>query len=151
MSEAASMLVIREATTGDVPQILLHSRATGRFRMSEFTDAPDEDELRFWVSDPRSLVIVAVRCSEVVAYACGFFLSPKWFFFDTMLVAPRLRNRGIGKRLYVHLRTRCKMAGVQVIHGLVKAGGKGALGYWSKLGFEEGSQCTWVEDWLDDE
>ncbi len=143
------MPLIRMANSEDVAQILHHSKTDSHFRMSEFTNMPDEDELRFWISDPRSLVIVAVRQLEVVAYAYGFFLSPKWFFFDTILVAAGFRKRGIGERLYDRLRAECKKRGAQLIHGLVKSGEHESLDYWMGLGFEEGSRCIWVEDWLD--
>jgi GNAT superfamily N-acetyltransferase len=144
--------VIREAIREDVTEILSLSKADKNFQMSEFTSTHDEEELHYWISDSRSIVIVAARRSQVIGYACGFLLSPKWFFFDTFLVAPEFRKRGIGTRLYSYLRNECKKQGsLQLIQGLVKTGKGKSLRYWTRLGFEEGSRCIWVEDWLDDE
>jgi GNAT superfamily N-acetyltransferase len=144
--------VIREAIREDVTEILSLSKADEHFKMSEFTGTHDEEELHYWISDPRSIVIVATRRSQVIGYACGFLLSPKWFFFDTFLVAPEFRNKGIGARLYSHLRNECKRkGGLQLIQGLVKTGKGNSLRYWTKQGFEEGNRCIWIEDWLDDD
>jgi GNAT superfamily N-acetyltransferase len=152
LADSRKQLVIREAILEDVTEILSLSKADEHFQMSEFTGMHDEEELRYWISDPRSIVIVATSRSRVIGYACGFILSPKWFFFDTFLVAPEFRNRGIGTRLYEHLRKMCKRQGsLQLIQGVVKAGKGNSLRYWTGLGFEKGNRCIWVEDWLDDE
>jgi GNAT superfamily N-acetyltransferase len=144
--------VIREAIREDVTEILSLSEADKHFQMSEFTSTYDEEELHYWISDSRSFVIVATRRSRVIGYASGFILSPKWFFFDTFLVAPEFRNQGIGSRLYSYLRNECKRHGsIQLIQGLVKTGKGNSLSYWISQGCEEGSRCIWVEDWLDDE
>ena len=141
-------IVIREATSEDVPQIISSSRATSCFRMSEFTNEIDEEEIRFWISDVRSIVIVATNDSGLLGYAYGFCLSPKWFFFDVFLVVPRARKSGIGKEMYAYLREACRMRGIELIQGLVKDGDSETLDYWIDSGFEQGSKCIWVEDRL---
>ncbi len=152
LADSREPLVIREAIREDVPEILSLSKAEEHFQMSEFTCTPDEEELHYWISDSRSIVIVAARRSQVIGYACGFLVSPKWLLFDTFLVAPEFRNQGVGNRLYSHLRKECKRQGtLQLIQGLVKAGEGESLEFWTGLGFEEGNRCIWVEDWLDDE
>lgn len=144
-------IVIREATSEDVRQIISSSRGTSRFRMSEFTNEVDEEEVRFWISDVRSIVIVATHDSGLLGYAYGFCLSPKWFFFDVFLVVPRARKSGIGKEMYAYLREACRMRGIELIQGLVKDGDPEALDYWIDSGFEQGSKCIWVEDRLDED
>lgn len=144
-------IVIREATSEDIPQIISSSRTTNRFRMSKFTNEVDEEELRFWISDPRAIVIVAMLDSELIGYAYGFCLSSKWFFFDAFLVVPRDRRSGIGKEMYAYLREACRMRGIELIQGLVKEGDPETLDYWIDSGFEQGSKCIWVEDWLDED
>jgi GNAT superfamily N-acetyltransferase len=143
-------VLLRPATADDVPQILGLTPTTERFKVSTNTDGIDEDELRFWIADERSVVLVAADGSEILAYACGFCVSPKWFFFDTFLVSPRAQNSGLGKGMYAHLRGLCKQRGIELVQGLVKDGDPRALAYWTARGFEEGCRCVWVEDWLDE-
>lgn len=142
-------IVVREATSEDIPQIISSSRTTNRFRMSEFTNEVDEEELRFWISDHRTIVIVAMLDSELIGYAYGFCLSPKWFFFDSFLVVPKARKTGIGKEIYAYLREACEMRGIDLIQGLIKDGESESLNYWLDKGFKQGHKCVWVEDWLD--
>lgn len=145
------MVVIRAATVEDVPQIVLNSKTADRFRMSEFIHEVDEEELHFWVSDPRSIVIVSTLASKLIGYAYGFIISPKWFFFDAFLVIPEFQNKGIGKKMYGYLRKECKRRGLQLIQGLVKETDNSSLNYWIARGFEDGCKCIWVEDWLDED
>jgi len=144
------VIVIREATVEDVPRMVDCSRLTDRLEMSRFTRDIDEDELRFWISDPRAIVIVAVHELELLGYAVGFCVSPTWFFFDAFVVVPDMRKRGLGRKMYAHLRRKCQSRGIELIQGLVKDGHPETLNYWKKLGFEEGHKCIWVEDWLDE-
>ena len=143
-------LVIQEATTKDIPLILSCENMTDRFKMSKFSEEIDKDELLFWVKDQRSLVIVAKLSSELVGYAYGFMLSPKWFFFDTFYVVSKFQNIGIGKRMYNYLRDICNEREIQLIQGLIKDTKKNSLDYWMNRGFEFGCKCIWVEDWLDE-
>lgn len=148
LSKRDKTVVIREATEEDISQIVSISQTTNSFRMSKFTDEIDEEELRFWISDPRSIVIVTVFDSILLGYAYGFCLSPKWFFFDAFLVASQVRRTGIGKKMYAYLRETCRLRGLQLIQGLIKKSEPKALKYWTARGFHRGSKCVWVEDWL---
>ena len=138
------------ARQSDVQRILRASQAAERFRISPYTWGIDEEELDFWVNDPRSIVIVAEVGDKLAGFAFGFAVSPKWFLFDTFLVTPGFRGRGVGKEMYLYLRSLCVSRGLELIQGLVTTGPKNTLGYWAARGFEEGALCKWVEDWLDD-
>ena len=141
-------MIIREATSEDVPQILMSSKTSNRFRMSEFTKEIDEEEIKYWINDSRSIVLVVEIDKKVVGYAYGVIISPKWFFFDAFLVIPEFQNMGIGKKMYQYLRNNCKAKGLHFIQGLVKDSENNSLNYWLNLGYEEGAKCIWVEDWL---
>jgi GNAT superfamily N-acetyltransferase len=141
-------LVIREATLEDVGEIISSSRAASSHALSQSTNEVDEEEIQFWISDLRSLVIVGCLDSRLVAYAYGFCVSPKWFFFDALVVVARARGRGIGKHMYAYLREACRMRRVDLIQGLVKDGDPERLAYWLDRGFGQGSKCIWVEDWV---
>ena len=143
-------ILLRSAIVEDIPQILQLALTTDRFRVSRVTDGVDEEELRYWIGDERSLVLVAVDGPDIVAYAYGFYVSPKWFLFDAFCVSPSIRNSGLGKRMYAHLRELCKRRGADLVQGLVKDGDLRALAAWTARGFEEGSKCIWVEDWINE-
>jgi len=147
-SQKSEAVIIREAAPEDVSQIISNSQTTDRFRVSAYTDEMDEEELRFWITDERSIVIVAVLDTRLVGYAYGLCLSPKWFFFDEFVLIPQVRGRGIGKKMYTYLREVCRKRGLQLIQAIVKDDESKALEYWIGRGFEQGSKCIWVEDWL---
>lgn len=141
-------LTIRKATERDIPQIIAISQTTNSFKMSNLINEIDEQELRFWISDKRSVVLVSVFNSVLLGYAYGFCISPKWFFFDELVVSPRVRGIGVGKKMYAYLREKCQKRGLQLIQGLVKESKIKTLKYWTVRGFHKGSKCIWVEDWL---
>ena len=144
-------MIIREATPEDIHQILKSSKTSDRFRMSEYTNEIDEEEIRYWINDSRSIVLVAEINKKVVGYAYGVIISPRWFFFDALLIVPEFQNMGIGKRMYQYLRNKCKEQGLHFIQGLIKDCKNNSLNYWLNLGYEEGAKCIWVEDWLEED
>lgn len=144
-------VIFREAVIEDVPQIMAISKNIDSFRMSEFTNGVDKEELSFWISSQNAIVVIANAGSELIGYGYGFCLSPKWFFFDAFAVTSSFRGMGIGKEMYAFLRDECQLRGFDLIQGLVKNEQTSSLNYWTKLGFEEGSKCIWVEDWLDED
>lgn len=143
-------VVLRQATMDDVPQILDLALTTDRFKVSSVTDGLEEEELRFWIADERSLVLVAADGPEILAYAYGFCVSPTWFFFDEFLVSSRFRDSTLGKSMYAYLRSLCKQRNIELIQGLVKDGEPRLLAYWASRGFVEGCKCIWVEDWINE-
>ena len=140
-----------EAVIEDIPRIIAISKNSDSFRMSEFTNGVDREELSFWISNQNAIVVIARIESELIGYGYGFCLSPKWFFFDAFAVTSAYRGMGIGKGMYAFLRDECQSRGFDLIQGLVKDKRTSSLNYWTKLGFEEGSKCIWVEDWLDED
>lgn len=142
-------IVLREANSNDIPQILELSKITDSFRISEHINKIDKEELIYWVFDSRSIVIVAIDQSRVIGYAYGTCISKKWFYFDAFFITPEFRNYGIGKKMYSYLRDICYELGIKLIQGLVID--ENNLRYWVALGFEEGKRCIWVEDWLNDD
>jgi len=144
-------VIFREAVIEDVPQIMAISKNIDSFRMSEFTSGVDKKELAFWISSQNAIVVTANIESELIGYGYGFCLSPKWFLFDAFTVISAFRGMGIGRKMYAFLRDECQSKGFDLIQGLVKDKQASSLNYWTKLGFEEGSKCIWVEDWLDED
>ena len=144
-------VIIREAVTEDIPQILSISNNINSFRMSEYTNGVDKEELSYWISSKNAIVTIANTESELIGYGYGFIFSPKWFFFDAFAIISAYQNKGVGREMYAFLRDECQARGIDLIQGLVKDKRDSSLNYWIKLGFEEGSKCIWVEDWLDEE
>ena len=140
--------VLRCAEGDDIHYILALSRTTDRFDISECENEIDDEELSYWISDPRSIVIVAVLGSQIVGYAYGICISKKWFFFDEFLVAAEVRGCGIGDKMYTFLRKACIAQNIELIQGLVIDGDDAMLDYWIDKGFKPGKKCIWVEDWL---
>jgi len=68
-------MIIREATPEDIPQILKNSKTSDRFRMSEHTNEIDEEEIRYWINDSRSIVLVAEIDRKVIGYAYGIIMA----------------------------------------------------------------------------
>lgn len=140
---------IRIAIPENLHQILKCSKTSDRFRISDYSNGFDEDDIRFWITDSRAIVIVAAVDSKIVGFAYGVIISPKWFYFDAFLIIPEFQNMGVGAKMYKYLRDICKEKGIKLIQGLVKKTKNGALDFWIKQGYTKGSDLIWVEDRLD--
>jgi GNAT superfamily N-acetyltransferase len=104
------MLTLRRAEARDVPEILALIR-----ELAEYERAPGEvvateaDLLRDGFSGtPRFFVELASWDGEVAGFALWFFNYSTWLgrpglYLEDLFVRPRLRGRGIGKALLVHL------------------------------------------------
>ena len=147
----ATPILVRPANKDDVEQIAKLNRTTDRFQMSTYTKVASPEELQYWVIDPRSIFIVASVAKNVIGYAHGVCVSPKWFFFDAIVIDPSSQRCGLGNHLYETLRKECRKLGIELIQGLVKDDHDRALEYWIARGFEVGCNCIWVEDWVEDE
>ncbi|MCP4050156.1 MAG: GNAT family N-acetyltransferase [bacterium] len=141
-------VIIRKAIPADLPQILKCSKTSDRFSISEYSDGFDEDDIRFWITDSRAIVIVATNDSKLIGFAYGVAISPKWFFFDAFLIIPEFQNIGVGNKMYKYLRGLCIERKMTLIQGLVKNSTNSALGYWIKQGYTRGCDLIWVEDRL---
>jgi len=150
-SSGATLVFVRSAKEDDVIQIVEINRTTDRFQMSTYTKAASPEELQYWVGDPRSIFIVAAVEKKILGYAHGVCISPKWFFFDAIVIDPSSQRCGLGNHLYETLRKECRELGIELIQGLVKDDHDRALDYWIARGFEVGCNCIWVEDWVEDE
>ena len=148
--EESIKLGIRYARKDDVAEIRSLYKTTDKFNVSPYADI-DSEELYFWVSDERSIVLVSTIKNGVVGFAYGVCVSPKWFFFDSFLISPKYRRLGIGKILYSRLTEICHFLGIELIQGIVKQGNDSSLDYWLQRGFDEGDSCIWVEHWINEE
>ncbi len=148
-SKIINSIIIRTAESEDLPQILECSKTSDRFVVSEYSNGFDEDDIRFWITDSRAIVIVATIDTKIIGFAYGVIVSPKWFFFDAFLIIPEYQSKGIGDKMYKYLRDICKEKGIKLIQGLVKKSDDSALEFWIKQGYTKGSELIWVEDRLD--
>ena len=145
--------VIRRASIEDVSQILALNESSDRLHMADYTDEYNEEELRFLVTDPRCLFLVAIPSSgfhdsKLIGYAFGTTITPLWFYFIEIIIEESARRMGLGQRLYGALRAECEKMGCAVVHGMVKDDENSTLGYWKTQGFDAHSKCIWVEDWI---
>ena len=143
-------LTIRKASINDATYIMNCVQNDEKLQMSAYTKELDRTELEFWINDLRSIVLVGCISSKIIAYAIGFILSPKWFFFDTIFISPPYRKIGIGREMYYTLREILREQKIELIQGLVRDGENNSLKYWEKHEFDIGNKCFWVEDWIDD-
>lgn len=73
-----------------------HAHEPARYELQDFEIA---------VSDPRSVLLVAVLDDVPVGFALGYDLK-SWFYLDVLCVAREARNQGLGTALLHELRGR---------------------------------------------
>lgn len=105
-----SKLVIRTATSADVPLILDFIRGLAEYeRAPEKAIATKEDLLRDgFGANPKFRVVVAEYDGEPAGFAFFFFNYSTWngrpgLYLEDLFVYPEFRGEGIGKALLIHL------------------------------------------------
>lgn len=153
MKSLQGTINFRPALECDLVDIIQIAESTDKFTISDEITEIDEDEVKFWITDSRSIFVVAQYsyndAEKVVGFAYGTCISPRWFAFEAFAVHPDFRNHGVGKSMYGYLRSICKERDISLIQGLVVDGENSSLQFWINLDFEIGETCIWVEDWLE--
>ncbi|HEY0191095.1 MAG TPA: GNAT family N-acetyltransferase [Kofleriaceae bacterium] len=99
-------LVIRLATSADVPTISGFIRALARYEKLEHEVVADEDQLRATLFGPRPAAEIVI--AELAGVPAGFalffpsystFLGKPGLYLEDLFVDPELRGRGIGVAL----------------------------------------------------
>lgn len=110
---AAGVVVLRDATDRDVPDILRCIRALAEYERLAHECMATEAQLRetLFGADPAASVVLAVQDLEVVGFALWFrsystFLARPGIYLEDLFVFPSHRGRGVGRRLLAHLARR---------------------------------------------
>ena len=110
---AADLVVLRDATDRDVPDILRCIRALAEYERLAHECVATEALLRetLFGADPSASVVLAVQGRDVVGFALWFrsystFLAQPGIYLEDLFVFPSHRGRGVGRRLLAHLARR---------------------------------------------
>ncbi|MEO7713424.1 MAG: GNAT family N-acetyltransferase [Gemmatimonadaceae bacterium] len=110
---AAGVVVLRDATDRDVPDILRCIRALAEYERLADECVATEARLResLFGADPAASVVLAVQELEVVGFALWFrsystFLARPGIYLEDLFVFPSHRGQGVGRRLLAHLARR---------------------------------------------
>ncbi|MCY7379562.1 MAG: GNAT family N-acetyltransferase [Gemmatimonadaceae bacterium] len=110
---AAVVVVLRDATDRDVPDILRCIRALAEYERLANECVATEARLRetLFGADPAASVVLAVQNLEVVGFALWFrsystFLARPGIYLEDLFVFPSHRGLGVGRRLLAHLARR---------------------------------------------
>jgi GNAT superfamily N-acetyltransferase len=110
----SSLLQVRPATVGDVPEILVLIRELADYEKLLHEANATEDDLRrdLFGAAPRAHCDIATWNGEVAGFAFWFynystFLGRAGIYLEDLFVRPPFRGNGIGKSLIAHLAQRC--------------------------------------------
>ena len=106
----ADVVVMRDATDRDVPDILRCIRALAEYERLAHECVATEERLRetLFCADPVASVVLAAQGRDVVGFALWFrsystFLARPGIYLEDLFVFPSHRGRGVGRRLLAHL------------------------------------------------
>ena len=107
---AADVVLLRDATDRDVPDILRCIRALAEYERLAHECVATEARLRetLFGVNPVASVVLAAQEAEVVGFALWFpsystFLARPGIYLEDLFVFPSHRGRGVGRRLLAHL------------------------------------------------
>lgn len=134
-------MLIRQASTADVPQLLALMRELAAFEDYLADFAVDEDALhrRALGPDAQCRVFVAERAGELLGYAVGLSIPFTYDLRPTvrlkeLYVAPQWRSQDLGRRLLATLAQWALAQGAGRLHWDVLAGNDRAQAFYQRLG-----------------
>ena len=138
---AADVVLLRDATDGDVPDILRCIQALAAYERLEHECVATEARLRetLFGADPVASVVLAEHGGTVVGFALWFrsystFLARPGIYLEDLFVFPSHRGRGVGRRLLAHLARRATAGGSGRLEWAVLDWNADAIRFYGSLG-----------------
>lgn len=138
---AADVVLLRDATERDVPDILRCIRGLAEYERLAHECIATESRLRetLFGTDPAASVVLAVQGSEVVGFALWFrsystFLARPGIYLEDLFVFPSHRGQGVGRRLLAHLAGRAVERGFGRLEWAVLDWNSDAIRFYASLG-----------------
>jgi GNAT superfamily N-acetyltransferase len=151
-------LRIVPARSEDVPIILNLIRALGEYERMTNEVVATEEGLRTWLfgERPAAEVVLAYAGETVVGFALFFhnfstFLGRPGLYLEDLFVIPEWRDRGIGRRLIVHLADIAVRRGCGRMEWAVLDWNESAIGFYERMGarvMKEWQLCRLTGDGL---
>lgn len=134
-------VVLRDAATRDVPDILRCIRALAAYERLEHECVATEARLRetLFGADPVASVVLAEQDGTVVGFALWFrsystFLAQPGIYLEDLFVFPSHRGQGVGRRLLAYLARRATAAGSGRLEWAVLDWNADAIRFYASLG-----------------
>jgi GNAT superfamily N-acetyltransferase len=132
---------ITPARPEDVPIILDLIKALGDYERMSTEVTATEEGLRVWLfgERPAAEVVLASVDQTVVGFALFFhnfstFLGRPGLYLEDLFVRPEWRDRGIGRRLMVHLAEIAVSRGCGRMEWAVLDWNESAIGFYERIG-----------------
>ena len=129
------------ACSEDVPIILNLIRALGEYERMTNEVVATEESLRTWLfgERPAAEVVLAYAGETVVGFALFFhnfstFLGRPGLYLEDLFVIPEWRDRGIGRRLIIHLADIAVRRGCGRMEWAVLDWNESAIGFYERMG-----------------
>jgi GNAT superfamily N-acetyltransferase len=146
------------ACSEDVPIILNLIRALGEYERMTNEVVATEEGLRTWLfgERPAAEVVLAYAGETVVGFALFFhnfstFLGRPGLYLEDLFVIPEWRDRGIGRRLIIHLADIAVRRGCGRMEWAVLDWNESAIGFYERMGarvMKEWQLCRLTGDGL---
>lgn len=144
-----SSISIRHATVDDVPLILALIRGLAEYERLAHECVATEELLRtsLFGARPDAEVAIAEADGEAAGFALFFhnystFLARRGIYLEDLFVWPRLRGRGIGRALLVHLARLAVERGCGRLEWSVLDWNEPAIRFYRSLGAEAKDEWT---------
>ena len=120
-------MIIRQMELGDIPQV-------AEIEKNTFSMPWSETAFRDTLKREDTLYLVAEEQGEILGY-CGLWQSLDEGEIPNVAVREKDRRRGVGQELLKELLLQGEKRGITAFTLEVRAGNKGAIGLYEKLGF----------------
>lgn len=145
----SSALLIRPATSADVPLILQLIRELAEYERAPNAAVATEPQLRdvLFGERPAAEVLLAFENEEAVGFAVYLFNFSTWLgrpglYLEDLFVRPSARGRGYGRALLVRLAQIAEQRGCGRMEWSVLDWNEPAIGFYKKLGAQPMDEWT---------
>ncbi|MBN1793015.1 GNAT family N-acetyltransferase [Candidatus Woesearchaeota archaeon] len=141
-------MAVRRARPRDLEGIYNIVKGTREFEASKNTRFFKKQELKEWISDRKSSIVLVSEEGKINGFLFAKIISRNWCMLDSIAVSPDHRGKGCATRLLDKLYKELKAKKCDYIQALVLAGNKQTRGFWRKKGYSEGNKFVWIEKFL---
>ncbi len=129
-------MIIRAAKKQDIDSVITLTKIPEFDNPNSTNNIESQDYFKEYIA--KGIFLVAEENDKIVGFITGEFMLGSYVYIDALSVDPKMRGKGIGKKLTAALEKEAKKKGTKYVHLTAPEFNKNTLAFYESQGFDKG-------------